>query len=74
MPSRIEGDNDCVREFKVEHDPVQDGKQPDNYAHSEVRTYQNGKHNKKIKVPTTIKTEYRQQIADKTKIIKRPLT
>ncbi|MEX1268854.1 MAG: hypothetical protein WEA56_07620 [Balneolaceae bacterium] len=51
--------------FKAEHVPLDD-----NYAHSEVRVYKNGKYSTKTNVAKTIKTKFRIHLANCIKIEK----
>lgn len=59
-----------LSEFKIEHVPEED-----NYAHSEVRTYKNGHHDRSIgkKLNSQVKKEFRQLLSDKTFVIRHPL-
>lgn len=59
--------SDVKYTFKVKHDPAED-----NYSHSEVRSYKNEEHTRKIEVNKTVKKFFRQLIAEKTVIIKQP--
>jgi hypothetical protein len=55
-------------DFRVAHDPVED-----NYSHSEVRTYKDEHHEKKLDVNKTVKKLFRQILSEKTVIIRKPL-
>jgi hypothetical protein len=51
--------------FRVEHDP-----QPENYAHTEVRTYKNGVFHRKNSEPNqTIKTWFRTELSLRTRLL-----
>jgi hypothetical protein len=67
VPPTVEGEQGSTCEFKVEHVP-----EPDNYSHSEVRAYKNGQHDRKMKLPTTVKSVYRQKLAEKARILLKP--
>lgn len=65
-------------EFKVEHDPI-DINHPyyskqgfENYAHSEIRVYKDGTHQKtedKAKIPPTVKKLFRTYISDSASLV-----
>ncbi len=63
-------------EFKVKHDPIDDkhpyytqpNQQFENYAHSEVRVFENGEHLKR-KLTDSVKKQFRMKMSDKTKIV-----
>ncbi len=56
-------------EFRVEHDPLEN-----NYSHSEVRTYKDGNHHRKLEVNKTVKKQFRQILSDRTLLIRQPKT
>ncbi len=68
VPNTLTSTGDIKFDFKVEHDPVED-----NYSHSEVRSYKNGQHNKKIDVNNAVKKRFRQILSEKIVIIKQPM-
>ena len=59
--------------FRVEHDPIDKNHRAyekqmfENYAHSEIRAFENGKHLEK-KLPESIKKRFRMMLSDATKI------
>jgi len=69
IPQSLESLGDVKFDFKVEHDPYDD-----NYSHSEVRTYKNGVHEKRIDLPKLVKKEFRQRLSEKIIVIKQPTT
>ncbi len=64
-------------EFKIKHDPIDINhpyynhphQQFENYAHSEVRVFENGEHLKKKPPPEFVKKQFRMKMSDKTKIV-----
>jgi hypothetical protein len=54
-------------EFRVEHVPL-----ADNYAHSEVRAFKDGRYDPKLKIPQSVKKEFRYLLSEKTRIIRYP--
>ncbi|MTJ22697.1 hypothetical protein FJR06_15770 [Dolichospermum sp. UHCC 0352] len=68
VPEQIESPGNIKYDFRVEHDPTED-----NYAHSEVRTYKDGNHSKKLEVNKTVKKLFRQMLSEKTVIIKQSI-
>jgi hypothetical protein len=54
-------------DFKVEHVPL-----PDNYSHSEVRAYKDGKFEEKTSFGETVKKEYRARLAKVARIWQKP--
>jgi hypothetical protein len=67
VPDTLPSPGDIKFDFKVEHDPVED-----NYSHSEVRSYKNGQHTRKIEVNRTVKKTFRQILSEKIVIVKEP--
>jgi hypothetical protein len=67
VPPRITSPGGPVFEFRVEHVP-----EDRNYAHSEVRSYKNGQHSRKLDVPKTVKVEFRQRLSEQTTVIIEP--
>lgn len=65
IPSRLEQSGTTyVFEFRTVHDP-----EDDNYSHTEVRTYRNGMHDKKIEPPKTIRKKFRQMLAESAHLV-----
>jgi hypothetical protein len=54
--------------YKVEHVPLEN-----NYAHSEVRTYKDGVHSRKVKMPETVKKRYRTLLMKGVRVLRRPI-
>ncbi len=67
VPSRILSSGGAEFDFRVAHDPEED-----NYSHSEVRTYKNGRFDPKLKVARTVKKEFRQRLSDRAIVLKPP--
>lgn len=68
VPDTLTSAGDNKFDFKVEHAPVEE-----NYSHSEVRSYKNEQHNRKIDVNKLVKKRFRQIISEKIVIIKEPM-
>ena len=69
LPPKTQTTGDVKYEFTVEHDPLDD-----NYGHSELRVYKDGKREKDTKkINTGVKKEYRTKLAFRTRIVVRPL-
>lgn len=67
VPKSLTSSGNVKYDFKVEHDPLDD-----NYSHSEVRTYKDNRHDKKIDVNKLIKKQFRQILSEKTVVIRKP--
>ena len=67
VPSRVFSGGGAQFEFRVDHDPEEN-----NYSHSEVRTYKNGRFDPKLKVARTVKKEFRQRLSDRAIVLKTP--
>lgn len=67
VPAKLASSGDIKYDFKVEHDPEED-----NYSHSEVRSYKNGIHTRKIEVNKNVKKIFRQILSEKIVINKQP--
>ncbi len=63
IPGPMRTDERTTYEFRAEHVPEED-----NYSHSEVRTFKNGTHHRKIEPPSTVKKKYRTILMERTKI------
>jgi hypothetical protein len=68
VPKSLISPGNVKYDFRVEHDPVED-----NYSHSEVRTYKDEHHDKKLDPNKTVKKRFRQILSEKTVIIRQPL-
>ena len=66
MPPKLT-DNDSYCDFRVEHDP-----EPENYSHTEVRSYPNGSDQPKRLKNQKIKKQIRQIISDRAQVVKYP--
>lgn len=70
VPSSMSTDGKVHYEFSVEHDPYDD-----NYSHSELRVYKNKKRETSSgKVNQKVRKKYRTDLAEKTRVVIRPLT
>jgi hypothetical protein len=67
VPGSLDSEGGTAIEFSVEHVPEEE-----NYAHSEVRAYKNGRHDRKLDVPKTVKARFRQVLSEKTRIAIEP--
>lgn len=67
IPESQSTDTNTEYSWRVEHDPLDE-----NYAHSEVRTFKNSVYTENLKVPTTIKKEFRQILSDRARVIHKP--
>ena len=67
VPARLQTGESKEYTFAAIHEPV-----PDNYAHTEVRAFKDGAHDRDLKVPTLIKKEFRTRLSALTSIIKKP--
>ncbi len=75
VPKLLKSEDENAREFefKVEHDPMDESHQYypkqlfENYAHSEIRVYENGKHLRKdeARIPKKLNKRYRTLISEK---------
>ena len=63
-PLRPDDPQGAQYEFKVSHEPEEE-----NYSHSEIRTYKNGRYSPKAKVSDKVKSEF---LSQKTRIIRMP--
>lgn len=61
-------ENAKLRDFKVEHDPLDM-----NYSHSEIRAYKLPDFIRDSKCTNTVKTQFKHQLSVKIKIIKQPV-
>ena len=69
LPCQSSSGGDVTYTFTAEHDPVED-----NYGHTELRVYKDGRRVLKSKqVNTEVKKRYRLQLARKAQVIIRPL-
>lgn len=64
-PKLIDDDSSC--DFRVEHVP-----EPENYSHTEIRSYHNGRFDQPKKPGNKIKKQIRQIISDRAQVIKYP--
>ena len=65
IPARLEqAGMSYVFEFQPIHDPEEE-----NYSHTEIRTYRDGIHDKKIEPPKTIRKKFRQMLAEKARLL-----
>jgi hypothetical protein len=67
VPSPIASPGGPIYTFSLEHVP-----EDHNYSHSEVRAYRNGHHERKLEVPKTVKSIFRQKLSEKTRVIIEP--
>ncbi|MEI6233851.1 MAG: hypothetical protein WCT04_12405 [Planctomycetota bacterium] len=67
IPAQLKIGDSKVYAFAPIHDPT-----PENYSHTEVRTFKDGVYDNNLKVPTLIKKEFRTRLAAMTTIIKTP--
>src|SRR6266487_2401330 len=67
VPGSLVSEGGTVIEFRIEHVPEEE-----NYAHSEVRAYKNGRHDRKLDVPKTVKARFRQILSERTHIAIEP--
>jgi hypothetical protein len=67
VPGSLDSEGGTAIEFRMEHVPEED-----NYAHSEVRAYKNGRHDRKLDVPKTVKARFRQILSERTGITLEP--
>jgi hypothetical protein len=82
MPPSIQAENGgTLCHFGVVHDPIREDKPPydfENYGHSEIRVYRNATRAdadqipRNNKLPDTVKLEFRQALADKSRIAQHP--
>ena len=68
VPERIDSGPDATYEFKVYHVPDEE-----NYAHSEVRTLNNGTYSPNLAVKSSVvKKEFRQRLGERARVIVAP--
>jgi hypothetical protein len=67
IPEPQSTDKNTEYSWRVKHDPLDT-----NYAHSEVRTFKNSVYDENLKVPTTIKKQFRQILSDRARVIHEP--
>jgi len=67
IPPHMVSGGGILFEFKAEHVP-----EDDNYAHSEVRTFKNGVHERKAELPNLIKKEFRQLLSERARVVTPP--
>lgn len=65
--SQVPEGSNVTYDFAVVHCPNEDIGE-ENFAHCEVRSQKNGVFDRKLKIPNTVKSIYRQALADKTNL------
>lgn len=67
VPRSLLSGGDIEYRFSVEHDPLDD-----DYAHSEVRSYKDGKRLAPKKSPKAVRTKFRLILASKMRVLREP--